>query len=105
MALPFVIETEGEVPFMVEVPAKKLDITKTAENQDRHVIQELLFEAVKEKFGGDGKFFLIPSAIEVELQSFRDAQMYHPENFPMESDESIGFSATQGMIHESKRID
>lgn len=90
LSLPFIIRTKGKEAFQVDIPAKTLRLEHSAEDQPKNLIQESLFEAVKEKLG-TGKFFLIPSRREVELEAYNDAQMYHPENFPMSSDESIGF--------------
>jgi len=64
-----------------------LILNKTKETD---LIQGLVFDAVKDHLK-HGKFFLIPSPEQTEMEAYRQAQMHHPENFPMESDESIGF--------------
>jgi len=81
----FLIELEeGHSPFQVAVTSL---MNLTQNNKD--IIQELVFEEVKKELG-TGKFFLIPSKIQVELDAYREAQMKHPENFPMDGDRSPG---------------
>ncbi|MDX1471348.1 MAG: hypothetical protein R3213_07610 [Flavobacteriaceae bacterium] len=87
LAIPFVIEIEGTEPFLVEIPYKNLESLQ--EDPPKHLIQDLLFEDVKKTLT-DGKFFLIPSRHETEFEAYLSARLHHPENFPVDSDESIG---------------
>ncbi len=60
----------------------------------KHRIQVQLYEQVK-KVIGDGKFYLVPSLEQSQIDAYEEAKLYHPENFPMDSDESIGFGSSR----------
>jgi hypothetical protein len=83
---PYMVEVEDQV-LKIDIPHQEFGLLKA--EQDKHPIQELLFDKVKNLLG-TGEFYLIPSQTQVELDAFRDAQFYHPENFPMGDDESMG---------------
>ncbi len=86
-----VISTALEFSLVIEGKASRAAVPHSMSliRGQESVIQHRLFEEVKNLLG-HGKFFLIPSVEETELVAFQEARMYHPENFPMDSDESIG---------------
>jgi hypothetical protein len=94
LAKPYVVEIDDQV-LRIDIPHEEFDLIKSTCNR-AHPIQELLFNKVKYILGHGG-FYMIPSQIQVELDALWDARTYHPENFPMDSDESVGLG---GMFRE-----
>lgn len=84
VAIVYKIKDDG-LEFEVRVPVVARII---GQSDGGDVIQTTVYNAVKGKLGHD-QFFLVPSAKEIELQSYLADQMAHPEKYP--NGESVGF--------------
>ena len=92
LSKPYVVEVDDQI-LRIDIPHGEFNLIKPTCNR-AHPIQELLFGRVKDLLG-HGRFYMIPSQTQVELDALWDARTYHPENFPIDSDESVsGFGST-----------
>jgi len=78
---------DTDIHFYIEVQDLKFEVKLPVSitmigGANNHLIQNKLYDAVKERLNTD-QFFLVPSEHETSMNAMYEDMYYHPEKYPM----------------------